>query len=362
MYTVNIVASKRQWKEFLDVPALVYRGQRHAVRQPVYEVRRLLDRESNPSLHGRRLILLTVQRGAQVIGRCSVLLPGEGQHGEALFGFFESVNDREAAYRLFATASDLCAQHGVRALHGPFNPDTSGLTGVHLDNCSQSNVLGEPCSLPYYPGLLEHAGFAIEQRGRTWRSLTLREDVAALRASLPKRETGYALRSYSLAELRKGLGDLAVVFNEAFRNNWSRDDLTTDQYAFTAASYIPAVLDRSLTLAYRGDVPIGAMVFLADCNPALKLSYRLPHPLTTYWQRQYAKYSRTLVGFAIGLLPRYQNSGAVLELLRHFTSIARNYDAMYTTWITQGNQGSERICARLGLQPWRSMGVFRKEW
>ncbi len=133
-----------------------------------------------------------------------------------------------------------------------------------------------------------------------------------------------------------------------------------EEYFYAARYLLPAWIEDSLALVYDGSRAIGAVVCATDINPAFRGQHCLPRSIALLRARRLAQRSRTLVGFAIGLHPDYQNSSAALSAVRHFTHVARRYEHMYTTWITEGNHGSERICARFGLQPWRTLGVFRK--
>lgn len=360
MYKVITVTENPEWRQFVAVQRRIYRRQPTAIPLPEFELRRMLDRRGNPVLQRRTLYLLLVLRDGDPVARCSLLLPRADGETSALFGFFECVRDQHAADALLARAEELCAARGVRVLHGPFSPDTAGLTGVQLDRFDDANVLGEPCALPYYARLLEEAGYAIEQEGRTWRSDSLREDAAALAAALPARRSRYRLQSIAYGELRDGIRDLAAVFDDAFRENWSRDAMSREEYFYNAQYLLPAWIDRGMGIVYDDVRPVGAIVFMADINPVFRCAYRMPRAITLLRARRHARKTRRIVAFAMGMLPRYQNSAAGLQLVRHFTDIAQRYDCMQTTWITKGNLGSERICARFGLQPWRNFGVYRK--
>jgi hypothetical protein len=360
MYQVITVTENPEWRQFVAVQRRIYRRQPAAIPLPEFELRRLLDRRGNPVLQRRTLYLLLVLRDGDPVGRCSLLLPRGSEQTTALFGFFECVHDQRAADALLARVEELCAARGVRVLHGPFSPDTAGLTGVQLDRFDDANVLGEPCALPYYARLLEDAGYTIEQKGRTWRSTTLREDATALAAALPQRRSRFRLQSVERDTLQEGIGDLAAVFDDAFLENWSRDAMSREEYFYNAQYLLPAWIDDGMGIVYDDVQPVGAIVFMADINPAFRHAQRLPRALALLRARRHARKTRRIVAFAMGMLPEYQNSAAGLQLVRHFADVALRYDCMHTTWITEGNQGSERICARFGLQPWRQFGVFRK--
>lgn len=370
MYDVVTIAGKRDMRKFLDLPRSVYGTGSPARPLPVFEVRRLLDRDHNPALKGRTVFLLLVRRDREAVARCSLVLPRNGAPTEerrdhervALFGFFECQDDERAARLLFEHAEDLCLRNGVTALHGPFSPTTSGVTGIQLDGFSEANVLYEACAPPWYRRLLDGCGYAVERLGRTWRSTTLREDMRDLLSRLPERPTRYRIRSVGLDELRNGISDLASVFDAAFRESWGREPMSLEEYFYVARFLLPAWRPESFQIVYDGAEPVGALLAVPDVNPVFLRSPRLPRVLALWRARRLAMRSRALITFAMGLHPDYQHSAAGLLLARHTAGIAMRYDRMYSTWITEGNTGSERMASRFGLLPWKTFAVYRKDF
>jgi hypothetical protein len=137
--------------------------------------------------------------------------------------------------------------------------------------------------------------------------------------------------------------------------------MTLDEYFYVAQYLIPAWRPESLTIVYDGSKAVGALLNVPDINPVFRDTRRKPRAFTMGTARKYARHSRTLITFAMGMLPEYQNSAAGLLLARAMVSIAQNYEQIYSTWITEGNTGSERMAARFGLEPWRTFAVYRKE-
>ncbi len=136
----------------------------------------------------------------------------------------------------------------------------------------------------------------------------------------------------------------------------------TDEYFYVARFLLPAWRPESFTLVYDEGTAVGAAVCFPDVNPAFRGRRSYGHTVDALRAQRYARRSRTLLTFAIGVHPDYQNSAAGLALARHFAGIARHYDTMYSSWITEGNTGSERMALRFGLAPWKTFGVYRKSF
>ncbi|MFZ1729026.1 MAG: GNAT family N-acetyltransferase [Bacteroidota bacterium] len=362
MYEAVTVESKSEWKQFLALPAKIYAKHGPAIPLPAFEVRRLLDTDSNPALRMRTTLLLLVRRDGEPVGRCSLVMPGSSAEATAVFGFFECLDDQYAADTLLNHAEEVCRSRGVRAIHGPFSPTTSGQTGIQLDRYDETTVLYEACSPPYYSPLLEKAGYALEQIGRTWRNVTLRADMDALIARLPHRPSRYHIRQVSLTGLQRGVDDLARVFEIAFSENWSREAMSAEEYLYVARFLLPAWRPDSFTIVCDDEQPVGAAVCFPDINAAFRSGNGSARAVALFNARRQAGSSRSLLMFVMGIHPSYQNSAAGLELARHVAGIARNYETMHSTWITEGNSASERMASRFGLAPWKTFGVYRKNF
>ncbi len=362
MYDVITVSETHEWKQFLSIPRAVYGRRSPAIPLPEWEVRRLLDTTANPALRGRVRYMLLLRRDGDPVGRCSLVMPRSGSTDPAVLGFFECINDVHAARTLLARVEELCLSHGAHGVRGPFSPTTSGVTGIQLDHFDEANVLYEACTPPYYAQLLEASGCRVEQRGRTWRSLTLRADMESLLQRLPPRSSRFRIRAMRLSNLHRGVEDLASVIDAAFRDNWSREEMQLDEYFFVARFLLPAWRGSSLSLVYDESRPAGVALCFPDVNAAFRRSAWSARALAILRARMLARRSRALLMFAIGMRPEHQNSPAGFALARHMATIARQYDRMYSTWITEGNTGSERLAQRFGLAPWRNFAVYRKNF
>ena len=362
MYKVIAVSNSRDRRQFIDLQHRLYDRHPAAIPLPEFEVRRLLDARRNPALRRRTFRLLIVQRDGEAVGRCCVVFPPDGGERIALFGFFECIEDADAANILLTHVDRICRDAGMRGVHGPFSPTTANVSGVQLDGFERQTVLYEACSLPWYVSLLESNGYVIERRGRTWRNAQFPRNLAELAHRLPERPTRFRLREFGLRDLKEGIGDCAAIFDVAFSGNWGHEPMPLDEYFFTAEFLLPAWRPGCFVLVYDGPHPVGALLCFPDINSAFRGTGRNPRLLTLWRARQLAHRSRSLVTFATGLHPDYQNSSAAFLLSRHMITLGRGYEQMHTTWITEGNTALERMAARFGLSPWKTFAVYRKDY
>ncbi|MDO4798969.1 MAG: GNAT family N-acetyltransferase [Bacillota bacterium] len=103
-----------------------------------------------------------VMRGEETVGRFA-LTTYDGDP-VAYFGFFECLEDEEAADFLFGQAEHCARQSGHRSLVGPMNATFWIGYRLKLNHFDRAPYTGEPYNPPYYRRFLERAGFEICDR------------------------------------------------------------------------------------------------------------------------------------------------------------------------------------------------------
>ena len=76
------------------------------------------------------------------------------------FGFFECMNDQEAANALFAAAETWLTSRGLDTMRGPMNPSTNHECGMLVGGFGRHPMIMTTWNPRYYPTLVEAAGFA----------------------------------------------------------------------------------------------------------------------------------------------------------------------------------------------------------
>jgi hypothetical protein len=108
--------------------------------------------------------------GAEIIGGIAVWLPADSQGSSiAHFGMFEVTNNPEVAETLIEAAESwLVEQFPIEAIRGPFSLDGRQPPGLLTDGFDVRSAPGLPYNPPYYPEIIEGAGYAPFQTARTY--------------------------------------------------------------------------------------------------------------------------------------------------------------------------------------------------
>src|SRR4029078_347009 len=107
--TISPVASKRDLKDFVDLPFRLYASDPSWVPPLKSDVRWMVDESKNPFFKHAWRKLFLARRDGRVVGRVAAIVDDAHNrvHGDktAFFGFFECEDDREAAAALLDAAA-----------------------------------------------------------------------------------------------------------------------------------------------------------------------------------------------------------------------------------------------------------------
>ncbi len=160
---VQRVANRRQRREFLDFPWKLYRGDPYWIPPLLDSQKELLGYRRHPFYQRNSVQTFLAYRGGEVCGRIAAIL-NQGHNDRyherrGFFGFFDCLDDQEAADGLLDAVRQWFADQGIFRLRGPANPSLNYETGLLIDGFDSSPVFMMTYNPPYYGRLLENYGF-----------------------------------------------------------------------------------------------------------------------------------------------------------------------------------------------------------
>ena len=256
-----------------------------AVLPLLAEVEKVLS-EANPFWRRASRQLWTAEHDGRAIGRIAAILDPEHerQHGErcAYFGFFECVDDEPVARRLLDAASAWARDRGAVRMRGPLNPNINEECGVLVDGFHLPNAVMMPHNPPWYPRLIESAGFA-KAKDLVGFDIQVADGPAdrlsRIRDVVRRRFPGLLLKPVTRRNLRPLLPALTHVYNASWERNWSAVPMSPEEITFLAERLEPLLVDGLVWIAEANGEPAGLLLMVPDINPALRpLRGRLASP------------------------------------------------------------------------------------
>jgi GNAT superfamily N-acetyltransferase len=288
------------------------------------------------------------------------------QTQKCYFGFFECINDATVAQQLFALAEAFALKHDCTVLAGNFNLTAMQEMGVMISGFENEPYIAQSYGLPYYPNLMEAAGFVPTFPMATYEIDLLAIDAEKIlsdkqRALLQDKEYEFipiTRRNYTA--LRSTILD---IFNKGFDQNPLFVPISLEEFDFQAKDLVYFMDSHISFLAKHRGIPIGLSIHVPDINPLLRATgSRLRFSTLYHFIRCKLKRARTLCIFS-AVLPEYQNKG-VLGVIVGKTLNAmqkRGYKKFGITWIADTNIGSLRKIEAMNGRKTHELRIFEKQ-
>ncbi|MBM3300181.1 MAG: acyl-CoA N-acyltransferase [Deltaproteobacteria bacterium] len=368
---ISPVTTNSDMNEFIDLPWKIYPRESNWVPPLKKDVRRLLDPKRHPFWQFSERELLLARRDSQVIGRIAAIIDHnyDQYHGERMgaWGFFECMNDQQAADALFAAAEQWVKSKGMRFLRGPLNPSTNYEIGLLIEGYQYAPTIMMPWNHPYYLDLVQGCGFKKEKDLIALR--ISQEDMIGPRIQrLAQRITRSGkvwCRNGSKKNLQSEMSLIADIYKSAWAENWGFVPLTEDETREMARNLVPIMKEELTFFIYYGEDPAGVVMILPDVNPLLK---RFNGKIGLTGALKYLMYRheiRGLRGALLGVKKRYQKLGLPLVAFDHLFKLLKgnhNYDYIEFGWNLEDNDAINKFESEMGAKICKRYRIFRKSW
>lgn len=272
------VRDRKTEKMFLDTPRVLYKNDSTWVCPLDNDIRAVFDPLKNSYFrHGTAERWVLVDAKGILKGRIAAFidhsLANSYEQPTGGIGFFECINDREAAFLLFDTAKAWLKANGMEAMDGPINfGETDKFWGLLVSGFAHPSF-DVPYNHPYYRELFEAYGFRVYYKMEGFHldiTKPLPERLQRIAERILKKP-GYSFRHFTWKEEEKYTRDFAEVFNEAwasFKKHF--EPLESDYIRETLRKARPILEEEFIWLAYYEEKPIGIYLMFPDLNQILK--------------------------------------------------------------------------------------------
>jgi GNAT superfamily N-acetyltransferase len=361
------VRERSDLEAFLALPYELHRGLPGWTPLLRRDVRTTLDPARNPFFDHAERELFLARRAGRVVGRVGAI--HDRLHNEThrdhvgVFGFFESVDDREVACALFDAAIAWLRARGRDALRGPLSPSINDEAGLLVDGFDTPSVLMMPHNPRYYPALVEGAGFRKAKDLLAFQSTGTELPARLLAATeVVSKRYGVACRRIDMKRFPAEVALVQKLFNAGWESNWGAVPLTDREVGHLAAQLKPLVVPDVVLFAEHEGRPIGFGAAVPDLNVALRAnpSGRLfPGILKVLWASRRITRLRVLL---LGLVPEWQGRGVDALLCRHIWENGRalGYEWAEAGWILEDNHAMINGLTRMGFAVYKTYRVYER--
>ncbi|MFC0262445.1 hypothetical protein [Fontibacter flavus] len=283
-------------------------------------------------------------------------------------GFFDCIDDQQAANLLFDTAKAWLAERGMQAMDGPINiGDRDKWWGLLVEGFHPP-IYNMNYNPPYYQKLFETYGFQVFYNQICW-SL----QVAASNQLEPKfyeyhkkfaQNPDFKARHIQKNQLSKYAEDLTIVYNKAWAKHEGNKEINKAHALKLLQSMKPVLDEKLIWFVYHKEEPVVMWINLPDINQIIKsLNGKLGlwEKLKFFLIKTFGKNS-SFVGLVFGIVPEFQGSGLdyfmIVEAEKEIKK-TRSYKTLELYWQGDFNPKMLNISKNLGAKQSRKMITYR---
>jgi hypothetical protein len=284
-------------------------------------------------------------------------------------GFFDCIDDKDAAFVLFDAAKKWNKEQGMEAMDGPVNfGDRDSFWGCLVEG-DYEPLYNMPYNFPYYKDLFEAYGFQEYFRQYTYHR-TFKpggvEDVVLRKAERVFNNPDYSFEAINWKNREKFAGDFMEIFNKG----WARFPgvkAITKAHAAALLKQMKPVMDTRLVLfAYHKNNPIAFFIMMPDISQIMRKfngKFNWFNKLRFMFDLKVRKSCTRVIGRIFGIVPEYQSKGIEAGIIMEFTKEAFKPNFQYTdlemNWIGDFNPSMMKMVEQIGGSVRKTHLTFR---
>jgi GNAT superfamily N-acetyltransferase len=374
---ITPVRDEAELRQFISFPWEVYKDDPHWVPPLFSERLEFLDREHNPFFEHATVEYFIARRGDEVVGTIAAITNDRYNEFQEVnvgfFGFFEVLDDPEAAAELLQVAEDWLREAGHDSVLGPAQFSTNDEVGLLVDGFDDPPRILMTYNPPRYEKYVTDAGFV--KAKDLW---AYRNDIAYFMENFPeklirvtekiKERKNFTIRTLRMKEFDQEVDRLKGIYNRSWEKNWGFVPMTDPEFDHLTKN-LKSLIDPSLIfiVEHEGEA-VGWSLTLPDLNQPLRKAR--PHPKTPEWitllrlvwhwkVRRDVEWLRV---FALGVLPEFRGTGvdALLyyETAKHAGSLG--YKFAESGWVLEDNEMMNRSAKLVLAEVYKTYRMYEK--
>ena len=356
------VSDKAAAKEFLDVPLGLYANDPNWIRPLDKDINDVFDEKKNKAFRfGKVRRWILKDKDGNLVGRIAAFVNKKYKNkGDDMpvggIGFFECINDQDAADLLFDNAKHWLLSENMEAMDGPINFGERDRWWGLVTKGFQEPLYCMNYNPPYYQGLFENYGFNpfFQQICLGMHPKKPLEKKIWDRHAAISNDPGFTAMHIRKNQLEKFAGDFATVYNKAWAGHGGLKQMSKEQVVLLFKKMKPVMDERIIWFAYYKDEPVAIFINLPDLNQWFKEldgKFGLLQKLRFLWLKQF-KANKKFNGLVFGVVPEWQGKGVDAYIIAESAKVIQSDQVPYSEyemqWIGDFNPKMINIAEGLG--------------
>ncbi len=336
---IKQVIDAQEASDFLKFPISLYKENPYWIRPLDKDIIGVFDSKKNTVVQKdnfKRWLLFDERK--KIIGRIAAFVNAKtvnknNDYPVGGVGFFECINNQEAADLLFDTAKNWLQKQGVEAMEGPINfGDRDRWWGLLTKGFDQEPNYLANFNFSYYQRLFENYGFKLYFNQFTFKRdilLKLPEDYIK-KATHIFNNPDYKFEHIRKKNLDKYTEDFRTIYNKAWAKHLGVSEMKFRQAKAIIKSLLPVLDEKVAWFGYYKKEPIAFFIAVPEVNQVFK---KLNGKLNLwgkliFLKQKLLKTNKKLLGIIFGVIPKYDGKGvtqAITYIVRNVMEEKTNY-------------------------------------
>jgi len=361
---------------FLEFPVSLYASDPNWIRPLDQDIEVIFDPNKNFHLKKGEAIRWILFDGNQnPIGRVAAFYentePDKSNLKMAGMGFFEVIDDENAAIILFDACKNWLKEKGFEGMDGPINfGERDSFWGLMIKGWEFEPTYKMPWTKPYYISFFENFGFKDYFQQYVYVSSIRGANVTAgieEKAQRIYQNPNYNFKHIEKSNLAKYAEDFKIIYNAAWAKFPGVSEMTSEQAQKLVKQMKPIIDEQLLWFAYSElDEPVAFFIVIPDLNQIVK---HLHGKLDIWGKIKFlllksrGVLTRTC-GVIFGVVPEHQGKGVESAIALRFRTAAREnpfypYTTMDMNWVGDFNPKMMRFVSQLGATNDKTFITYR---
>jgi len=359
-------------KQFLDVARKIYRNDPYWVCPLDKEVDAIFTPGQNTFYtHGEAIRWLLLDDHGETIGRTAAFINTLKAYNfdqpTGGMGFFECIENKEAAFMLFEKCREWLTERGMEAMDGPINfGENDNFWGLLVEGFMHP-AYGMNYNMPYYKEFFEEYGFKFyfEQVSNHLNLKVPFPERFWKIADWIRQKPEYRFEHFSYTKTEQFLKDFKSIYDTAWAFHENFTPIEIDNLRNTLKKAKPILEEEFIWFVYANNEPIAFLILFPDVNQILKHLNGKLH-LWNKLKFVYLKKKKTITRGRItimGVVPKYQRSGvesAIFWHLQQLMDVRPHYTELELSWVGDFNPKMRALHESVGAKFAKRHITYRK--
>ena len=348
--------------EFIKANVVLNKANPSYIRPLDKDIAEVFDKKKNKAFRAGTVVrwVLKNEQGA-LIGRIAAFTNKKYKNkGDDVpvggIGFFDCINQQEAANLLFDTAKAWLARQGMEVMDGPINFGERDRWWGLVVKGFQEPLYGMNYNPPYYQQLFETYGFqpffnqicfGLDPKKQLHQKIWQRH-------ALYEADPDFKAIHIDKRKLETFAGDFTTIYNKAWSGHGGLKELRQAQVVQMFKKMRPVMDEELIWFTYHKEAPIAMFINLPDLNQWFKHlngKFGLLHKLKFLWVKQ-TRPCNKFSGIAFGIVPEFQGKGIDAFMIAEAAKVVQRPSNHYTEyemqWIGDFNPKMLNVASSLG--------------